>query len=472
MFATALALCPPETEAEWTVGDSAESRADRDGALAALSDEELEVTLCTHAAHLAVAECRFVLMVAEVDRRRIWVPQGARSCAHWLNWRCGVSVVTAREQVRVGHALVRLPCLRAAFGEGRVSYSKVRAITRIATPETEEMLVEMAGYATAAQLETIVRAYRRADPEEGRAALARHEHRYLRSYTDDDGMVVIHARLSPEDGAAVLAAIEGARRELAADRVGARSTDASAETSACRDTPSDTPAERAHDPYAASCADALVAVCESTLAGGLRDASAQPRSSVVVHVDHQVLGDVGAPGCAHAPGIGALSAHTVQRLACDASVSTLEFRPDGAVVPEGKSRQIPTRLRRAVLTRDGSCRWPGCTRHRYVDVHHVVFVSQGGRTVLSNLATLCRAHHRMVHEGGYRLTMDAAARVRVVSPDGTDLTALGFLPAVDVHSLAREHHRRGLRLDHTTMPTGGGPYDLDIAVDVLLYRAT
>lgn len=415
------------------------------GALSSLSDDALEKELATHAAHIAAAESRFCLMVAEVDRRGFWVTQGAQSCAHWLSWRCGVSPCAAREHVRVGRALGQLPLVTRAFSSGRLSYSKVRAITRIATPVFEKTLVEMADFATAAQLETIVRAFRRAAPDEGTAALERHlRRRHLSSYRDDDGMVVIHARLSPEDGAAVLAAIEAARETL------------------------DQPRER----FAASQADAPVALCE---AGRVADTSAAtsygPHASVVVHVDEQVLADPAAQGCAQIEGVGVVSAHTVQRLACDARVSVIRCRADGTVVPEGKTRQTPLSLRRAVLARDQGCRWPGCQRHRYVDVHHVKYVSKGGKTRLTNLVALCRSHHRLVHEGGYVLTMDRHCKVRVAFPSGAEIPARPHRPISRPRDLEQLHEVDGLHLDHATMPIGGEPFDLGLTVDVLLAAA-
>lgn len=431
-----------------------------------LSDDDLEAALCTHAAHIAAAECRFVLMVAEVDRRGIWANQGARTCAHWLSWRCGLSVGVGREHVRVGRALASLPSVRRAFARGELSYSKVRAITRVATPAMEESLLDMAGYATASQLETIVSAFRRAAPDEGVAALQRHRGRYLHSYTDEEGMVVIKARLSPEDAATVLAAVERARQELSEDGSG---VDGSPGVSA--ETPSTHP-KNAYEPFSASCADALVAVCEAHEPWTPRRAFASgPRASVVVHVDRQVLDDSGAEGCAHIEGIGVVSAHTVQRLVCDAAVSTLAFDSEGTAMPEGHTRQIPDSLRRAVLTRDGGCRWPGCNRRRYVDVHHVVFVSHGGRTRLTNLATLCRAHHRLVHEGGYRLDMDARATISVTTPKGVPIPPRTNLPGGEGLDLVALQEGEGLRCDEHTMPVGGERYDLDLTIDVLMAAA-
>jgi hypothetical protein len=459
MFATAQDITGPRSEPGDVSAETPATPPPPDPE--SLSDEDLEAALCTHAAHIAAAECRFVLMVAEVDRRGIWANHGARTCAHWLSWRCGLSVGVGREHVRVGRALAGLPSVRRAFARGELSYSKVRAITRVATPAMEESLLDMAAYATASQLETIVAAFRRAAPDEGVAALQRHRGRYLHSYTDEEGMVVIKARLSPEDAATVLAAVERARQDLRED----------GDPGVSAETPSTDP-KNAYEPFAASCADALVAVCEAHEPSARRRAFASgPRASVVVHVDRQVLGDAGAEGCAHIEGIGVVSAHTVQRLVCDAAVSTLAFDSEGTAIPEGHTRQIPDSLRRAVLTRDGGCRWPGCNRRRYVDVHHVVFVSHGGRTRLTNLATLCRAHHRLVHEGGYRLDMDARATISVKTPKGVPIPARTTLPGGEGIDLVALQENEGLRCDEHTMPIGGERYDLDLTIDVLMAAA-
>ena len=422
--------------------------ADADRAIADLSDDALEEELCAESAHLDAACCRMVLMVAEVDRRELWGPMGLRSCAHWLNWRCGVSLGAAREQVRVGKALAGLPLIKAAVGQGELSYSKVRALTRVADPSTEATLVELARYATASQLERIVAEYRRADPDEGAKALCRHRNRYLRTRTDDDGMVTISARLSPEDGATVLAALALAKKVLADEHDAGE--DVSAETS-----------------MDASDADALVKICESVLAQGLADEGPQPQVSV--HVDADVLEDPEAEGCSYLEGAGAVSSHTARRLACDATVSHLVFGPHGQVVPDGATRAIPRRLRRAVLTRDGGCRWPGCTNRRWVDVHHVVFWADGGKTALDNLVTMCRRHHRLVHEGGYRLAMARPGTVCVHRPDGTEIPAVPSPPPIRGPGLAERQWQAKVVGEPDLDLVRGERFDLGMAVDGLLW---
>jgi hypothetical protein len=141
--------------------------------VAELSTPDLESELVGLAGHLAAAQCRFLLLLAEFDAREAWAGPGLRSCAHWLSWRVGMDLRTAREQVRVAQALLSLPQVTAAFGTGRISYAKARAITRIATPQTEGDLLEVALAGTASHLERVVRLARTAGAGAAAAVTAR-----------------------------------------------------------------------------------------------------------------------------------------------------------------------------------------------------------------------------------------------------------------------------------------------------------
>lgn len=412
-----------------------------------LSDQDLEDELACLASHIAAAECHFVLLVAEMDRRGTWAAGGLASMAHWLNWRCGLSRGAAREQVRVGRALEALPVLRAAFATGCLSYSKARAITRVATPDTEPSLVELARYTTAAQLEHIVREYRKASPDEGAKAEDGYQGRYLRSVTDDKGMVTISARLSPDDAAVVLAAIDAVRQQASLDRRAA--TDAVGEFST----------------WEMSGADALVEVGRAALAGGLDDQDGPPVASVIAHVDQEVLAHPERQGCCTLEGVGAISAQTARRIACDATVHQVIYGNDGTVEPGSHARSIPRRARRAVLARDRGCRFPGCDQRRFVDVHHVVFWSDGGLTVPTNLVCLCRRHHRLVHEGGFSLDMDTSSHVRAFDPSGAEVLSAPALPALDGAPLGWQS---GWDIDEHTLSYGGEQMDLDEVMCCLL----
>jgi Domain of unknown function (DUF222) len=168
--------------------------------------ERLEGQITELAAHINAATCRWLLLVGEFERRELWADWGCKSCSHWLSYRCGLSPAAGREQVRVARSLAGLPAIRAAFGRGQLCYSQVRALTRIATPETEADLIMVARHATAGQLEVIVRAYRGLlNRAAGTTA------RFVRLDHDDDGSLLLRARLPADEGALVVAALEAGR---------------------------------------------------------------------------------------------------------------------------------------------------------------------------------------------------------------------------------------------------------------------
>ena len=159
--------------------------------------DALESEIAELSAHISAATYRLVCCIREFDEHRGWEAQGAKSCAHWLNWRVGMSLNAARERIRVGQALAELPEISEAFRLGEVSYSKARAMTRVATPETEEYLLEVAKVGTASHVESLVWRFRRAGraEDEVEQTNAQQKERYLRAYYDDDGMLVIEGRL-------------------------------------------------------------------------------------------------------------------------------------------------------------------------------------------------------------------------------------------------------------------------------------
>ncbi|TML60973.1 MAG: DUF222 domain-containing protein, partial [Actinobacteria bacterium] len=224
-----------------------------------MSTDALGSEICSLGAHIAAATCRWLLLIGEFDRRSGAGDWECRSTAHWLNWRCGVSMNTAREYVRVGVALGELPTVAAAFGRGELSYSKVRAITRIARHDNEADLVELGRAGTASHLDKVVRAYRRSVALNDESAEARHEGRYARWFHDDDGSLVMQVRLAPEDGAIVRSALAAAAENTPAGG-------------------SEVEQRRA---------DALVAMAKTVLAAEGDRVPARPE--VMVHVDAGVL---------------------------------------------------------------------------------------------------------------------------------------------------------------------------------------
>src|SRR5437763_13325786 len=184
--------------------------------------ERLEAQICEGAAHLFAGMARWLLLVGEFDERKGHERWECRTAALWLNWHCGISVRTAQEQVRVARALLSYPATAAAFGRGELSYSKVRAITRILTPATEAQLLEWAPTTTASQLERVVAGRKRVDHLQRDEA---HEARHLSTYTDEDGSLVGTFRLDPDEGAALLAALALGKDRLRAERSAERTNE-------------------------------------------------------------------------------------------------------------------------------------------------------------------------------------------------------------------------------------------------------
>ena len=183
-----------------------------------VSDLAREIT--EGAVRLAAATAAWLRLVAEFDRREGWAGVGILSCAHWLAWQCGMSPGTAREHVRVARALPALPVIAAAFAEGRLSYSKVRALTRIAEADTEQSLLELAMETTVSQTERLVRSWRRADKVDEDTVTAK---RSFEHHWDDDGMLVVRMRMDPEEGAEFLTSVDSiAEREARRERAAAK----------------------------------------------------------------------------------------------------------------------------------------------------------------------------------------------------------------------------------------------------------
>jgi hypothetical protein len=189
---------------------------------------QLEAEITTLGAHLNAGTYRFLVLIGEFDQREGWGGWGIRSCAHWLNWKCGLGLGAAREQLRVASALRGLPRISEALRAGRLSYTKVRAMTRIATAENEHVLLKIAENGTASHIETVVRHYRRTQrAEELHRDAERHRRRTFRYYWDHDGSLVIEGRLPPEHGALVVQALKAADQTLR-DASGARAPVAAA----------------------------------------------------------------------------------------------------------------------------------------------------------------------------------------------------------------------------------------------------
>ena len=399
------------------------------------------------AARINSAESRMMTLIADFDRRGGW-KNDFSSCAEWLAWRIGIKMGPARERVRTARTLEDLPRTADALREGRISYAKVRALTRVAKPGNEGKLLEFALAGSAAKLERTVRMWRKLSRDgELTVEEARHRSRAFSVIVDGDGMYLVKGRLEPEVGAVLMRAVEAAsdalfRREngagdarpepkqrradamgllaeraLAAGFGGGESRDSRGGSNAI-------PGGDMAKPDGARIAESDAASRgESDATPGDEPKSApgaQPpvesgtraeRYQVMVHCDAATLAEDGEPGRSDLDGIR-VSAETSRRMACDAAVVAMVHAKDGSVLNVGRrTRTIPPHIRRALEERDRGCRFPGCAC-RFTEAHHVKHWADGGETSLRNTVLLCRRHHRTVHEG----------RVKVgTSPDGTVL---------------------------------------------------
>ncbi len=366
-----------------------------------MSLEELEAQITELAGQLNAANYRWLLLIAEFDRRKGWGDGRLPSCAHWLNFKCGLNLGAAREKVRVAHALRELPKIAASMARGELSYSKVRALTRVACAATEDTLLTIALHGTAHHVERLVSGYRRAmDAEELSREARQHANRSVSYGFDEDGSLLLKCRLPAEAGAMLIQALDAALetlpdREISANVVQERSIT-----------------------YPARRANALGALAESFLADRKTSSKTADRYQVIVHVEAETLRQ-GTPGRCEIENGPSIPAETARRLACDAGLLRVMENEHGEPLDVGrKTRSIPPAIRRALNTRDGGCRFPGCTHRRYVDAHHIEHRANGGETKIANLVTLCRLHHRLVHEGEILIETLPEGGWRFVHHDG------------------------------------------------------
>lgn len=362
---------------------------------------EVEQAVVNSAGQIAAAQCRWLLALADLD------PSGEVSAfysvASWLSWRCSIHIRTAAEYVKVASALKELPRITGEFSSGRLSYSQVKLLARVATAGTEEVLLYMAQNSTVGQLARVVGSYR-AFLESEADTRARNAGRSLSTWFDEDGFFVIRGRLCPEEGAVVERALQRVVESMPAPP---------RPQATVEDPPGDV-----IDHYGARKADGLAQMAREYLAAESQDQRTATLPEVVLHVDFDALAGAGSDDCHLDNGV-ALAPDTALRLACDAAVVPLIQDAKGNPLSVGRrTRSIPVGLRRALRARDKGCRFPGCTRNRYLQGHHVHHWSKGGETSISNTLYLCHFHHKLVHEGGYGVTRDGDDFV-FYSPEGT-----------------------------------------------------
>lgn len=473
-----------------------------DEGASALSDRtvwELAEELGSLAAGIAASTCRFLVLLGEFDAREGWGRYvGVTSMTHWLSWQCGLARVTAREQVRVARALRVLPSVTAEFAAGRLSYSKVRALTRVAAADNEEELLQVARAGTADQVQRFCAGVRTAA-----GSLAevneRNEHGSLVHRTLADGSIGVSVRCSPEQGAVIVDRLHQVQEYL-------RRTAAEEDETGC------------------SLLDALVLVCEQSDTGtGTEDSTSRTetsrtrgsrRAETVLHTTLEDLaatpvldpaeGSEPAEGTEHSddheqdapdrPAAGgdpyaligprlesgaALHPETARRLACDSGL-VVHLHESGSVPPGGwvrpnprpgrtvdlgRRRRLPSAaLFRAMWDRDHGCAFPGCGRRRYLHGHHLVHWVFGGRTDLDNMVLLCGAHHRRLHEGGYRMRSTPDGTIEVFDDHGEPVPVLRTVDSSAPSSPAVPAGADGPSL----LAMDGGPLHLDYAVSTVV----
>jgi len=348
-----------------------------------------------------------------------------------------------------------LPQTREAFASGQLSYSKARAITRIGTVDNEEYLLSFARFGTASQLDRTVQLYRKQFDDAGALMVGYHErmcpedqtddtsldaaeavpkgaqerqgamhhraHRQLDTRWDEYGCLEIRARLTAEEGAVVLKALEAAVESLKEDEPNVN------EVKEVNELKENVPAEASPaKQHQHRRADALVLIASRSLESTSTNANTADRYQVVVHVDSQVLsGEVdakptGEPDCYIEKQVG-LPVESVRRLSCSCKIVPVLTNGSEPLNIGRSSRAVPTGMRRALGIRDGRCMFPGCDCNKFLEAHHIVHWSNDGGTSLVNLVEVCHYHHVLLHEGGYSLHRLATGELQFFKPDGTVL---------------------------------------------------
>ena len=311
-------------------------------------------------------------------------------------------------------------------------------------------------FATPKQADSLARADRLAEREQ---ASTRHAARELNYYHDDDGCLVIRARLPAEEGAVVLQAINAAMDAQRPGGICDAGDDAANDVTAVT--------SKDENRFAQRRADALTTMAETTLRHGYGDSpgslSSAERYQVVVHVTAETLAE-GESGRSELECGQRLAPDTARRIACDGSLLRITDDAAGNPLDIGrKKRAVPPAMQRALRSRDGGCRFPGCTHDRFVDAHHIRHWANGGETSLDNLALLCRRHHRQVHEGGFSVARIADGALRFTRPDGRVIAEHPRLP----DARAIEGFRcKSIDAADWTIPADA--LDLDLAISGLI----
>ena len=360
--------------------------------------DDLDRAIVNLSKRITAANYELLVLIRQFDERAGWLRWGLDNCVDWLAWRCDLSVSAAREKVRVARALKTLPSISSSFSTGELSYSKVRALTRVTDRYEESELVAFALKTTVVRVEERCREMRCGSPESVVEANRSHMNRSLTIRRNPErGTMIFTLEVPIETGELVDKALDRAR-----DSIGSEN------------------AEFAEESWSVLQADAMVSMSRAYLSG-LQAASTGETDNylVIVHVDQSALEkSVGRSG---------LPVESVKRLCCDSAKVTIVENASGEPLNVGrKSRTVPANIKRALHARDKCCRFPGCSNKRFVDAHHIRHWSTGGETSIDNLMLLCTQHHRLVHEGGFSIEIDYQDQWFFKRPDGRAVPACGY----------------------------------------------
>ena len=333
--------------------------------------DDLDQAIVKLSARINAETYELLVLIRQFDERAGWLKWGLGNCAQWLHYRCDLSMNAARE--------------------------KVRAMTRVVGPHSEDELLSFALQTTTAHVEERCRELSSGTAESLEGAQRAFVHRSLRvSRNAERGMMSITVELPLETGELVEKALDKARDDSASK------------------------IEFVDESWSARQADAMVAMASSYLSGNDK----QVRNSsddylVTIHVDQSAL--------AEGNGRSSLPIESVKRLCCDGQAVVIGEDEKGEPLNIGrKTRTVPTAIKRALQSRDRCCSFPGCHHTRFVDAHHIEHWSAGGETRLENLMLLCSQHHKLVHDGGFTIERDYQNRWFFKRPDGRAVPACGY----------------------------------------------
>ena len=356
------------------------------------------VNLCTR---INAATYELLVMIREFDERVGFLQWGLENCAEWLAWRCDLSMTTAREKVRVAHALKHLPLISSTFSAGELSYSKVKEITRVANRDNEQPLIEFALRHTAVTVAERCRELRcGSDASIGTAERA-WANRSLRVRRDRErSMMTITVDLPLDTGELLEKALDKARDDEVLEIPDLVDTS-----------------------WSVRQADALINMVSEYLSG--KGGQSNDSYLVTIHVDESAL--------AGGEGRSAVPIESVKRHCCDGHAVVITETSEGEPLGIGrKSRIIPKSIERAVRARDNNtCCFPGCRNRRFLDCHHIEHWADGGETAVEKLMLLCTKHHTLVHEGGFSIRKDFLDNWAFFRPDGIAVPQVGYVSSVD-----------------------------------------